>query len=200
MLIIVIALLKLLGANIGAFTVLAGYLGAKKVIGVEPISTSYGHLLNNVERAGLTNVVALKNIVSDVSGNFCDVSLNENSGHNSMYNVSERFETIETITLHEILAQLDSNNIMLKLDCEGAEYDILLKASLEDMNRISEVIVEIHSELHPVHKGFEIIDNKLLEFGFKQADAKQVFFWTYDQSGNLIDCKPIPFRIEIWKR
>jgi len=32
----------------------------------------------------------------------------------------------------------------LKLDCEGAEYDIILNASQESLSRITKVVMELH--------------------------------------------------------
>ena len=189
-----------IGANIGAFSILAGYLGAKKVIAVEPISSTYDSLLKNIDHAKLKNIVPLKNIVSDVSGNLCNISLNVNSGHNSMYNVGERFETVETITLSDLLDKLDSDNILLKLDCEGAEYDIILNATEQEMARIDSIALEIHMDLHPKYKGAEILGEKLTAFGFKQYDVKQIFSWWIDANGNMVDMKPIPYRIELWKK
>lgn len=189
-----------IGANIGAFSILAGILGARKVISVEPVSVTFNKMLNNIKQAHVDNVFPLQRIVATESGATYKMSLNENSGHNSRYNVSERFEEVSTITFSDLMAQFEGDDILLKLDCEGAEYDILMNATQEEMARISHVSLEIHAELHPTYKGFEIIENKLREFGFRNIIANQIFFWKTDANGNTYDWSPLPYKVEIWER
>ena len=189
-----------IGANIGSFSLLAGYLGAKKVVAVEPVSASFQFIQNNIKTSGLTNITPLKNVVSNTSGDFCDISLNTNSGHNSRYNVGERFETVESVTLSELLTYFDGDEIFLKLDCEGAEYDILLNATPQEMARISQIALEIHMDLHPTYKGSDIIEGKLKEFGFVNVSADQVFQWNIDSNGNPCNYIPLPFKQQVWIR
>lgn len=194
-----------IGANIGSYSLLTHLMKAKKILAVEPVKSTYEYLCKNIETLGATNIVPVKKIVTNQSGNFCKISLNENSGHNSMYNVTAEkdYELVETITLKDLFNEAEisnDQNIILKLDCEGAEYDILLSSSKELLSRVKKVILEIHMDLHPVYKGHEILDNKLTEFGFVQEDVKQIFSWFVDEKGNVFDMKPIPYRIEIWKR
>jgi FkbM family methyltransferase len=188
-----------IGANIGSFSMLAAYMGAETVIAVEPIGDTYQQLTNNVKRSGL-NITTKRNLVTDKKGVVHKISLNENSGHNSMYTVSERYEEVESTTLDDLLQESNSNNVLLKLDCEGAEYDIILNATNDQMSRVSRLVVEIHAELHPVYKGFEILENKLTSFGFKKYDLKQIYSWMIGPNGEMYDMKPIPYRIELWKK
>jgi len=189
-----------IGANVGAFSILAAYLGAKKVIAIEPVLETYKNLFDNINKSKLSTIVPMKYLVSAQNGDKHKISINENSGHNSMYNVDSNYEIVETVTLHTLLESLDGDDILLKLDCEGAEYDILLSASHEDMQRINQVIIEIHADLHPEYKGFDIITNQLTSFGFKQADSKQIYGWNIDNNGNVYNMHTLPFRIEIWDR
>ena len=187
-----------IGGNIGAFSLLASYLGAKKVVCVEPISTTYQSLLENIEQAKITNITPLKNVVSEVSGDLVKISLNNHSGLNSMFNVENDFETIESITLTEALAHFDNNDILLKIDCEGAEYDILLNATEEDMSRISEIVMELHTDFNPKYKGSEIMDNKLSKFGFTKLREDQMYIWYKDENGNVVNQTELPCLIVRW--
>jgi len=189
-----------IGANIGTFTLLASCFGAKKVVAVEPISVSYQRLIHNISHLKLTNVVPLKNIVAEVSGEICNISLNENSGANSRYNVGEKYETVETITLSDALTHFDDDNILLKLDCEGAEYDIILNATDTDMARITKIIMEIHTDLHPKYKGYEILHEKLRALGFTSVKESQMGAWDIDAAGNMINYRDLPFRNEAWEK
>lgn len=190
-----------IGANIGVFSILAGALGAKRVVAVEPVGETFMQLCRNINQSQLTNIIPYKNVISDKRGDYAKISHMPNHGHNSMYNVQDNFESVFTLTLNDIMKEFgDSKDIVLKLDCEGAEYDILLTALQEDMDRVSRVVMEVHADLHPVHKGFDIIDNKMTDFGFHREDLKQVYCWDINEKGEKINWRTVPYRIEIWSR
>jgi FkbM family methyltransferase len=189
-----------IGANIGVFSLLASSLGAKKVLSVEPISTTFNQLCSNINKSKLKNITPMKNIVSNVANEFINISLQNDIGHNSLYLNAGSFETVHTTTLHELIAKCDSDDIFLKIDCEGAEYDILLNSSDADMAKISRIAMELHGDLHPVHKGFDIMHNKLKACGFILDHFVQIYAWDINEKGEKINYKPIPTRVEIWKR
>lgn len=189
-----------IGANIGTFSLLTSYLGAKKVVSVEPTSNVYAQLIDNINTSKLHNIVPLKNIVSNISNEVFKISVNDFSGVNSMYNVGDRHEEVRSITLSELLTHFDDDDIYLKIDCEGAEYDILLNASEEDMRRITQISIEIHMDLHPTYKGAEILENKLRGFGFNQTGDHQLLHWDFDSAGNKINMKKLPCKLERWSK
>jgi hypothetical protein len=92
------------------------------------------------------------------------------------------------------------NNVILKIDCEGSEYDILLNVSNEEMQKVETVLMEIHGNVHPNFKGFDIIHDKMNYFGFKMKDFKQIYSWDIDENGNKINYQPIPCSVEVWTR
>jgi len=189
-----------IGANIGAFSLYAAMLGAKQVISVEPISASYNTFLKNIHRLGLTNITTLKNIVAEENNKFLPVSLNSNAGANSMYNVSDNYEVVETVTFYEIMNRIAGHDILLKLDCEGGEYDVLLNALPEHLTRINEIMMEIHTDLHPKHKGKEVIMQVLEEAGFKLLDNAQIYYWDWDQNGQPVNYREAPYVNQHWKK
>lgn len=186
------------GANIGSFSVLAAYMGAKKVVAVEPVSSVYNMLLDNSKN--FSAIMTIKSVVTDKVGEIHSISLHDFSGVNSLYNVEGNSEEVSSTNLSELLKHFEGDNIFFKCDCEGAEYDIILNASQEEMNRINRIVLEIHMDTHPVYKGAEIIENKLKEFGFTLDDAHQIFSWKVDAQGNKFDYKEIPFKVEYWSR
>ena len=190
-----------IGANMGAFTVMAACMGAKKVLAVEPVGYSYDRLMHNIGQAGITDkVTVFRNLVTDKAGEVIKIGLHEKSGANNIYNVGENFEAIATITLKNLMKHLEGNNVFLKIDCEGGEYDIILKSDYEDMKRVTKISMEIHSDLHPVYKGYEILHTRLKELGFTSTNEKQIFSWMVNEKGERYDYKEIPYRIEIWER
>jgi hypothetical protein len=68
------------------------------------------------------------------------------------------------------------------------------------MNRINEIVLEIHSDLHPSHRGKEVIENKLLEFGFTNLKSAQIYYYDIDHLGNKINWRELPFCNQRWKK
>lgn len=190
-----------IGANIGAFSLLSAYCGAKKVIAVEPVSTTFTKLEKNINRSGLKNIIRKRNAVTDYSGNFIDISLNSDCGHDSLYTTkSGVFESVETISLADLMNEFEGDNIFMKIDCEGAEYDIILNARKEDMDRVTNIALELHLDIHPIYKGAEIIENKLADFGFIKNNDQQIYSWNVNSKGIVTDYKEIPCKIQTWGR
>ncbi len=190
-----------IGANIGAFSLLSAYYGAKKVLSLEPVSATFEKLERNICQSGLKNIVTKKNAVTDYSGNYIDISINPDSGHDSLYTTkSGVFESVETVSLADLMNEFEGDNILMKIDCEGAEYDIILNARKEDMNRVNNIALEIHLDTHPIYKGVEIIENKLIDFGFIKISDHQIYSWNVTEEGVAIDYKEIPFKLQTWGR
>jgi hypothetical protein len=95
---------------------------------------------------------------------------------------------------------LESDSVFLKCDCEGAEYDLLMDASNDDMKRIKTIAIEIHEDLHPKYKGSEVLHEKFIKWGFHRTQEKRIYTWDLDSYGNRINMKPLPVVVEIWKK
>lgn len=189
------------GANIGCFTLLAAKLKAMLVIGVEPVKKTHDTLKQNITTSQFKNIIALKNVVTDKQGVDHKISFqNENSGANSLYNVNENYELVQSITLETLLKLSYGDDIFLKLDCEGAEYDIIMNATKDSMKRIKTLVMEVHSDLHPVYKGREILANKLIELGFKNTKYDPVYYFVYDNNGTVLSVTNLPYSNERWER
>lgn len=189
------------GANIGVFSIFASTLGAKKVLGVEPVRSTFDRFNKNIKLIGYDNITTYKNIVSPMHGDSIKISVCDKCGHNSIYNVEDDFEEVTSITLSDLLSCTEDTDIFLKMDCEGSEFDIILNAKIEEMNRISMVVLEVHNELHPVYKDYKILHDKMNEFGFRLIDEKQMGAWDgWDYAGNIVNYRELPLRTEIWSK
>lgn len=190
-----------IGANIGTFSMLAANYGAAKVVAVEPVSSTYNTLLNNLSKAKVDNVVVpQKAVVLNEEGKKISIGLNDKCGHNSLYKSGNGQEEVSSVTLKNLLNMVDGDDVFLKIDCEGSEYDILMNMSKEDMDRISTLAIEVHLDLHPTYKGLEVIEEKIKSFGLKLVDRKQVGCWDLDSNGKMVNFRPLPLTNEIWVR
>lgn len=141
------------GANIGAFSMYAATRAPDvKVFSFEPFASNVAWFRKNVEDSGLSNVKIFQEAVGGSSGQrpfFIEpgncmfhslVSDHSNDGSN------RSFEMVKCITLDEIFK---ANQIeccqLLKLDCEGAELEILENSSPDTLKRVRKIVGEYHS-------------------------------------------------------
>jgi FkbM family methyltransferase len=134
-----------IGAHIGLFSTYASqFCKSGKIISFEPIKENYDLLIENIRANNLTNVHCFNKAVSDQRKILRIYLSNDQAAHSSLVESSRSIE-VESVSLKEIM---DSNNVsvcdFLKLDCEGAEYEILNALPDEYFNRIMKIVMEYH--------------------------------------------------------
>lgn len=190
-----------IGANIGCFTSLMAYWGAKKVVAVEPVDVTFNKLANNVKLFNFDNVVTLKNAVGSSDGQTIKINNNVNeTGLNSAYNVTGSYDEVSTVSLNTLLRNFEGDNIILKSDCEGGEYDLLMYANDDDMNRISYIAIEIHEDIHPQFRGSTVLHERFKRWGFSRRREKRLWRWDINERGERVNWSPLPVVVEIWAR
>lgn len=162
-----------IGANVGVFTVWAAQeLEPGRIIAIEPSPQSARLLRENLTRNEIANAEVIE---VAVGGQRDEVSLYRrgDSERNTVYprdRVGSRFELagrVRMIMLDDVfeLFRVESCDL-LKLDCEGAEYEILFGASEASLTRIRHIVGEYHEGLNEhmahelrdflQHRGFEV--------------------------------------------
>lgn len=137
------------GAQIGVFSVYVSCRGPKglKIHSFEPMGANYALLKQNLGLNRLDNVTAHNAAVTAESGKFKLYLSDENTGMHSLYGESENFEEVEGHGFNDLYDSLKIDRCdVLKLDCEGAEYDILRVAKPEVLERTGAIIMEYHDE------------------------------------------------------
>lgn len=156
------------GAHIGSFSIMAAR-SAYKVLAFEPEPNNYRMLKKNMELNHLENMSIFEMAVSGISG-YQDIYTYQggSSADYSLYKMgitNIKTGRIPTISVEDIIRREDLPRIdFLKLDCEGAEHDILRNISFETAAKILGIATETHS----VPPEFSIdIPNRLRELGFE---------------------------------
>ena len=113
-----------IGAHIGSFSIYAASLGAK-VLAFEPATVNFDLLRVNIElNNSLVDIQKLG--IMDTGGEKTLIIREINFGGTSFFNTAGPSEIVQTVTLKEVF---DTENIercdFLKIDCEGAELNIL---------------------------------------------------------------------------
>jgi FkbM family methyltransferase len=130
------------GANIGDFAVMAArQCPAGRVVAVEPLRSA-GRMIEAQARLNrLNNITWVHAVLSDRNGTSAANRLN------SQYDTAAgAAEQVESRTLPQLMADHQLERIdLLKLDCEGAEWDILPSAE-SVLPRVRQIAMEFHCE------------------------------------------------------
>ncbi len=132
-----------IGAHYGAFTVRALEAGAKEVIAFEPNPTAFTILTQNM--VGRKNYIAFQSAVGLTNGT---TTLNFHTRYSSAASVTKKYKgkadagsiQVNTLRFRSLLS--DYRPSVLKLDCEGSEFDLLLSTRLPKY--VKQVFAEIH--------------------------------------------------------
>lgn len=141
-----------IGAHIGTFAIyLASISAGINVYAIEASKDTYSYLQKNINENNISNVHSFHIALSGQIGKiklFHDLK-SGNWGHSISKNISDSFEEVEATTLNEFIK---NNNIgvcdLVKLNCEGAEFDILLNTDNNILSKsIKRLIILYHEDL-----------------------------------------------------
>ncbi len=137
-----------IGAHAGIFTILASYFAKQgQVYAFEPFKENYNLLLENINLNKIKNIQAFNKAVSDSSGKLkFYVSTSKNKGQNSVYQLgeSQKEVVVEKISFKDFIKKIPKIDF-LKIDCEGAEYEILFSLSKKELQKIKKISMEFHN-------------------------------------------------------
>ena len=120
------------GAGFGETAIYFILRGAKLVIAVEPCPDQFRELLENLK---------LNNAVDKVT----PINAALTSTHSSIIIKCPSGEvTVNTVTLEDIAEKFDIRGAVLKMDCEGCEYDVVLN-DYEHVRLFDEIYFEYHA-------------------------------------------------------
>ncbi len=138
-----------IGAGLGDFALFAARRAPHgRVFAYEPAPDSVALLEQNLMLNGIRNVDVHRSAVSDKT---CTVILDVSGGLPAQYRTVAGARTaggqiaVQTLTLADVLAGLPGGICdFLKMDCEGAEYGILLNLDDDALARIRRICLEYH--------------------------------------------------------
>lgn len=170
-----------IGANIGVFSLYAAHCGkAERVYAYEPNSESYRCLLENIRSNHLGAVIIPSRLAVTSKGGGTVRFPKQSSVYNAIIEGigDVDFEEVETTSLSGMLTSIGRVDL-LKLDCEGAEYDILMNHDPMVLDRISAIRMEYHQGR------IAELDAFLMQAGFYQCH----FHPDSEKTGNVWYCK-----------
>ena len=138
------------GSHVGVFAIFAAEkASAGRVIAVEPILGNYELLEQNILLNSARNVVPLRAAISGKSGSVRMFLADQNIEHSIHADLIHKTTGQEMIVPGLSLADLmESQKItyvdFLKINCEGAEYDILLNCTDNTLRKIRRISLQYH--------------------------------------------------------
>jgi FkbM family methyltransferase len=137
------------GAGLGDFTLFAARVENTRVLAFEPFPESFTLLKENVALNQAKNIDIFPEAVGSVEGTLLlDLAGGEPlqfQSRNSPITQPDSQIAVRARALSEAILQTKQGTCdLLKLDCEGAEYDILMKSSPETLAKIQRIVLEYH--------------------------------------------------------
>lgn len=158
------------GAHIGYFTMLAAKLvgPAGRVIAFEPDADNMAWLMKSTEINHYTHVAAIRSAVGAKSMSRREFFRGKSSGQHSLLPISDFHKDVYQTTLN---AAVGSPIHILKIDVEGAEYDVLAGAGMVLSPR-TKILIDLHPDLgvDPLP-----VERFLVAHGFGMYDIRSGF-------------------------
>ncbi len=142
-----------IGANIGVFTVYAATRASNvEVFAFEPFPENTDWLRKNVSESNLSNVTVYQQAVAGVteerilqtSDSWIMHSLGETTAEKSeTANENVHSVHVQCISFNDIIERIPKCDL-LKIDCEGSEYEIFYSSSPETLKKIRRIVGEYH--------------------------------------------------------
>lgn len=148
-----------IGANVADTTLYFAKNGAN-VIGFEPVKHLYDLGIKNISvNFNLKNNITFIN--KAVGGKKGKISIGDNNSTKGYVGQNDSYD-VEVITISDVLSDYNFTPDVLKMDCEGCEFEIILN---EDLSMFNDIIFEHHSEI--VGKDYNLLVEKLKKENFK---------------------------------
>jgi FkbM family methyltransferase len=152
-----------IGAGVGDTAVLFSLRGAKRVIALEPFPSLYKKALINIKINGVEDKVSIINAGLGSFDGEVYAKLSDVCGYYLFKPGDECDVKVRMYTLNSLIKEFGvEGGSILKVDCEGCEYETILNASPEDLTVFDQIIIEYHNgyvELKRIleNAGFETI-------------------------------------------
>jgi len=140
-----------IGANAGYFSLFAAAkFPHARIFSYEPVPVNYKQLQRHCD---LNSSQSIKCYPQAVAGKNGEINLSFDTSDSfttsatifKLANVEEKSLKVSCVSLQTVMDENDIKKCdLLKIDCEGAEYDILYNCPAEYLQRIDQIAMEVH--------------------------------------------------------
>ena len=135
-----------IGAHYGYFSLFAALNVSEKskIFSLEPSPSNFPILEKNIQANRFSNI-QLFNLGLDNQSGERQLSAGVSYNHSFFGPPEKENQTVSTLSLKDFIQEQNMKRIdFLKLDCEGAEFPILLAADADDLAIITTISMEFH--------------------------------------------------------
>ncbi|HXW12137.1 MAG TPA: FkbM family methyltransferase [Nitrososphaeraceae archaeon] len=135
-----------IGANIGDSCIYFALRGARQIIALEPFPKNFEIAQRNIEVNGFKDKIIMQLAGCAAKVGYIAVDPNYNSNGNSYLREFNEGTKVPLLTLSEILRKynISSRDVVLKIDCEGCEYQTILSSEDCTLKFFSHILIEYH--------------------------------------------------------
>lgn len=156
-----------IGGHVGCFTLAVATRFPNAIVQVyEPSQVTYQYLCTNVYLNGLTSRVgAVEAAVATHAGREHFYEAGDASCGSSLFQAVGSTESmVDVVDFNVVMAEVGHRIDILKIDCEGGEYDIILNSDRDSWRQVQKLLLEYHPV--PGHSFMEV-EARLVKFGFE---------------------------------
>jgi len=148
-----------IGGSIGDSAIYFSLNGAKSIISLEPYPFTYKIAKHNIESNNLERKVLFLNEACRAKAGQIMIDPDFQNTDRSSLEHFKKGKKINITTVAELVKKYHINDAVLKIDCEGYEYEIIYGASRELLRKFKYMVLEYHY-------GFRGLEKKLRASGF----------------------------------
>src|SRR5262245_40633976 len=180
------------GAAIGDFTVHAARLCPRGTVhAFEPLPDTFTRLDDHVRMNGVTNVQASQEAIASAEGTLTLYTETGLTGqHRTAGDPSKAAEAVFRVPATTLARAFAERGIarcdLLKIDCEGAEFEIVLGLDPDVLGRVSRIVLEYHDHVttHTHEELVRYLEQQGFEVRVRPNPAwKQLGFLYAEKSG-----------------
>jgi FkbM family methyltransferase len=166
-----------IGSNLGDTAIYFAIKGAKKVISLEPYPYTFALATKNISLSEFKDKIKIINAGYGEDKKIkIDTGFIPDSG--SDLRVTENGTDIDLYSLNTLISRFRIESGILKMDCEGCEYN-LLNEDDETIKKFSMIQIEYHY-------GYEKLVNKLKGIGFECKYTEPIKFYNQSASKTMM--------------
>jgi FkbM family methyltransferase len=177
-----------IGANAGYFTLFAvSCFADSQIFSFEPVPVNYAQLERHHNLNSSRRIKCFPKAVAGQAGEV-NLSFDSNDSFTTSATIFKQADQqkdsikVPCLTLSQVF---DENNInkcdLLKMDCEGAEYDILYNCPPDYFQRIDQIAMEVHNGENE-NQNIETLESFLRGQGFSTRRRPVGMLWAWRKS------------------
>src|SRR5688500_6264517 len=165
-----------IGANAGFFNVLLfSKLKTARVFAYEPLASNIELFKKTIEgNEALKNIMLVQAAVTGSAKQSIELfteDTEDNTVVSSVFSgfnkLNKKTNTVPAQSLTSIIEQNNSDKIyLLKLDCEGSEYDIIYNTDSAILKKVNMMVIEVH-EIDKERNNLKSLNQYLASLGYK---------------------------------